>query len=127
MIDAPQHNKDMKKNKNVKLFFIWFGGVILFFVLIWAIAFHNVIFMSVFAPMFENVNRKVFENTKSYNQGMIQELQNMQFEYLRTTDKEGKAAMATVILQRVADFPPERLPLDLRSFIENIKRERGIY
>lgn len=111
----------------MKTFFMWLGGVILFFALIWALALHSVVFQSVFAPMFENVNRQVFENTKSYNQGMIQELQNMQFEYLRSTDKEGKAAMATVILQRAADFPPERLPLDLRSFIENIKRERGMY
>ncbi len=103
------------------------GGFILLLAFGWFLALHDIAFQTVFRPMQENVNRKVFENTKSYNQGMIQELQNMQFEYLRSTDKEGKAAMATVILQRAADFPPERLPLDLRSFIENLKRERGMY
>jgi hypothetical protein len=110
-----------------KLIMVIIGGILLLFAIMWGLALHNIAFQSVFRPMQENVNRQVFENTKSYNQGMIQELQNMQFEYLRTTDKEGKASMATVILQRAADFPPERLPSDLRSFIENIKRERGTY
>jgi hypothetical protein len=103
------------------------GGLLAFLALMWFLALHDIAFQTVFRPMQENVNRQVFENTKSYTQGMVQELQNMQFEYLRTTDKDAKTAMATVILQRSAEFPPERMPTDLRSFIENLKRERGMY
>lgn len=77
-----------------------------------------------FAPKYEQTRREVFENTKSYNQGMIQELQNMQFEYVKA-DPAHKDALASVILRRAADFDADKLPPDLRQFIEQLRRERA--
>jgi hypothetical protein len=74
----------------------------------------------VFGPAREQVRRQTFEETKSYNQGMVQELQNMQFEYIKA-DKEHKAALASVILHRAADYPEDRMPSDLRDFIRSLK------
>ena len=76
------------------------------------------------APKYEQVRRETFEQTKSYNQGMIQELQNMQFEYQKA-DPEQKDALAKIILHRAADFPEDKLPYDLAAFIQKLKSEQG--
>ena len=77
-------------------------GIIGFFVLILALTWlfqGNDFFMyKVFAPKYEQVRREVFEQTRSFNQGMVQELQNMQFEYVKQTDPEAKKVMAGLIL-----------------------------
>ena len=73
-----------------------------------------------FAPKQEAVRRQVFEETKSYNQGMIQEISNMQFEYIKASP-EHKAALAQIILHRVADYNEAKLPANLRQFINELK------
>lgn len=73
-----------------------------------------------FAPKQEQVRREVFEQTKSYNQGMIQELQNMQFQYIKA-DSTAKKALASIILHRAADYDENKLPYDLRVFIQELK------
>lgn len=75
----------------------------------------------VFAPKQEAVRRQVFEQSKAYNQGMTQELQNMMFEYAKTKDQDSKKAMASIILHRAADYPMDKMPTDLRSFIQKLK------
>jgi len=69
-----------------------------------------------FAPKQEAVRRQVFEETKSYNQGMVQELCNMQFEYIKASPSQ-QAALASIILHRAADYDENKLPSDLRQFI----------
>jgi len=86
----------------------------------WLVQGNNFFLYKVFAPQQENVRRQVFEGTKSYNQGMVQELQNMQFEYVKA-DEEHKAALASIILHRAADFPEDKMPDDLRVFIDELK------
>jgi hypothetical protein len=93
--------------------------------LTWIVQGNEFFLYKVFAPAQENVRRQVFENTKSFNQGMVQELQNMQFEYVKA-DKEHKQALASVILHRAADFPEDKMPNDLRVFILDVKREQGL-
>lgn len=77
------------------------------------------------APKMENVKREVFQNTYSYNRGMIQELENMQMEYVKAGPDE-KKAMASIILHRVGEFDENKLPPDLYAFIEKLRRERGL-
>lgn len=89
----------------------------------WVIQGNDFFMYKVFAPGYEQVRRETFEQTKSYNQGMIQELQNMQFEYVRATPEQ-KDALASVILRRAADFDPDKLPTDLRSFVAKLKQDR---
>ena len=73
------------------------------------------------APKFENARREVFENTKSYNQGMVQEIENMAFEYAQADDAH-KEALARIILHRTADFDLNKLPPDTRAFIQQLRR-----
>jgi hypothetical protein len=74
-----------------------------------------------FAPKYEDIRRETFEHSKAYNQGMIQELQNMQFQYIQADDAH-KAALASIILHRVADYDDSKLPADLRMFIQDLRR-----
>lgn len=105
-------------------------GVLVLFVIVggglaWMVQGNEFFLYKVFAPARENVRREVFENTKSFNQGMIQELQNLQLEYVQA-EEEHKKALASVILHRSADFPEDKLPEDLRAFIQDLKKERGL-
>ena len=81
----------------------------------------------VFAPKYEQVRRQTFEQTKSYNQGMVQELQKMQLEYIsHTGDTNVQTAMASVILHQAADYPEESMPDSLRTFIRQLKLNAGL-
>ena len=88
----------------------------------WVSAGNDFFLYKFFAPRQEAVRRQVFEQTKSYNQGMIQELQNMQFEYVKA-DPAHQAALRSIILHRAADFDESRLPEDLRAFIKDLRAQ----
>jgi len=106
------------------------GVEIALMLLTWVIQGDDFLLYSYWAPKQEAVRREVFEQTKSYNQGMIQELQNMQFEYIKA-DPSHQKALRSIILHRAADFDSNKrfieshfaLPEDLHSFIEQLKRD----
>lgn len=100
-----------------------FAVFLLVFALTWAATGNDFLLYRFFAPKQAAVQRQVFEQTKSYNQGMIQELQNMQFQYEQADDAH-KAALASIILHRAADYNPDLLPPDLRAFINSLKEHR---
>ena len=80
-----------------------------------------------FAPRQAAVERKVFENTPSFNKGQIQELENMQFKYIEEKDPNAKAALASIILHRASGYnldDPD-VSQDLRSFIQGLKNKQG--
>ena len=105
------------------------GGAILFILLFtalaWLIQGSDFFLYKFWAPKYEGVRREVFENTKSYNQGMIQEIRNYQIEYVKAT-KEQKGALASVILHQVADYPEDKMPLDVKDFIQSLRNKQGV-
>lgn len=110
----------------MKTFFIGFvsiiGGLIAIFALGFILNMYGLFTYGFFAPKQEAIRRNVFEQTKSYNQGMIQELQNMQFEYIKA-DKEHQDALRSIILHRSADYNENNLPSDLYQFVNSLKHE----
>lgn len=72
-----------------------------------------------FAPKYEAVRRQTFEQSKAYQQGVVQELQNMQFEYIKA-NPEQKIALASIIKHRAAGVDPSILPNDLYVFIKGL-------
>ena len=88
----------------------------------WVVMGNEFFLYKFFAPKQEQVRREVFEQTKSYRQGMIQELENMQFQYVQADD-EHKKALKFMILHRAADFPQDDMPSDLRSFVQSLKSQ----
>lgn len=86
----------------------------------WLIRAHYLLSESIFAPREEAVRRQAFEESKAYNQGVAQELQSMQFEYIKAT-VEQKAALKSVILQRAAGYDVSRLPAETQQFLSSLK------
>jgi len=105
----------------------WVAGVCAFVVGIilftWWIQGNDFFLTKVFAPQYEKVRRETFEESKAYNQGMVQELQNMQFEYVKAAPAQ-QDALASIILHRAADYDVSKLPPDLRTFITGLKNAR---
>lgn len=60
----------------------------LIFGTVWVVKGNNFFLSKIFNPAEEQVRRETFEESKAYNQGMIQELQNMQFQYYQVGENE---------------------------------------
>ena len=86
----------------------------------WGVTYHELIFQSFFNPKFEDVRRNTFERSKSFRTGAVQELQNMQFEYIKASP-EHKKALADIIRHRATEVPADAMPLDLYNFIQGLK------
>lgn len=79
----------------------------------------------VFAPKYEAVRRETFEQSKAYRHGMIQELRKQQVEYVRAKeDSPEREALASLILQQVAELDEDAMPKDLQEFVTNLRHER---
>lgn len=74
-----------------------------------------------FAPKEEQIRRKTFEESNSYNKGFWQELRSMQMEYIKADPKQ-KQALASIILHRAAGYDENKLPQDLRDFLAELRR-----
>lgn len=74
-----------------------------------------------FAPKYENVRRETFENTKSYIQGTIQDMRSFQREYVSADDNQ-KNALKTIFNHRFADFPEDKIPNDLKDFVNQMRK-----
>jgi hypothetical protein len=104
------------KMKSVVLGIMGFVGVI---TLTWVLGFHNTIYTRVIGGAQEDARRHVFEHSKAYRDGMVQELQNMQFEYLKATPEQ-QQALAPIIKRHAASMLQGELPDDLRLFIRSL-------
>lgn len=99
-------------------------GWILLFLLVmfgttWVVEGNNFFIYKVFAPREEAVRRQVFEQSKAYNEGMAQELSQMQLDYIKA-NPEQKQALRSIILHRYARYNKDMLSTDLRSFLDSL-------
>lgn len=79
----------------------------------------------VYDRKYEQVRRETFEESRAYNIGMIQELENMRFDYLKEKDPKARDALGSIILHRAAGYnlnDPD-VSEDLRQFISKLKNE----
>jgi hypothetical protein len=106
----------------MKVFSIALGCIVVVFGFTWLVQGNDFFLNKVFAPQYESVRRQTFEQSKAYNQGMVQELQNMQFQYIQASDNQ-KAALRSIILHRAADFNENQLPTDLYQFIQGLRHD----
>lgn len=104
----------------MKIFLGVIAGIAALIGLTWIIQGNEFFFYKYWAPKQEAVRRQVFEQTKSYNQGMVQELDQFYRDYTKG-GKEEKAAIKALVLHRVADFPSENLPPYLQSWVTELR------
>jgi hypothetical protein len=77
-----------------------------------------------FAPREQNIQREVFENTKSYNEGKEQELVKYKFEYDKARGKDDVGTMRAVesaVRHSFADYEDDRLSPELQEFVRQCK------
>lgn len=110
---------DMKEIVAVVLIIAVFLAVVLG--LTWIIQGNDFFMYKFFAPKMEQVKREVFEKSKEYQHGTIQELDKMRLEYVKTNDADIKAAIGIRALRMVAEFDKSKLPADLREWIYSIE------
>jgi hypothetical protein len=101
--------------------------IALMFGLTWAAQGNDFFLYKYFAPKQEAVRRQVFENSRAFNQGMVQELENMQYKYIQEKDPDTKAALADIILHRASGYNMDdpSVSSDLRGFIRKLRMDRG--
>ena len=98
-------------------------SIIFVFALVLGLRYANLSIEGFFRPREENVQREVFEQTKSYNEGMEQQLIKYKLEYDRGDDTD-KDAVAFAVRHAYADYNIELLDVDLRDFVTRC-RERN--
>jgi hypothetical protein len=69
-----------------------------------------------FAPLQKDIQREVFENTKSYIHGVQQDLGKYYHEY-QNADETGKSVIAATIRMRFAEVDAEKLQSNLKQFL----------
>jgi len=76
------------------------------------------------APKRANVEREVFEQTRSFNQGMIQELEDYHIQYAQADDS-GKETIRSTVLHRISGYNLDHpdVSQDLRDWIEQLKQD----
>jgi hypothetical protein len=106
-----------------------FAGVVALLVIVfglgWLVEGHDFFMYRYFAPQRAEVERQVFENTKSYNDGMAKELDAMHFEYAKSNPQQ-KAALASIILHRVSGYDESRLSRDTQDFLGELRHSRDL-
>lgn len=104
----------------MKYILITIGTVAAAFALIFILNGVGFINYQFWAPKMENVRREVFTNTRSYNEGKVQDLVKYRLEYLREEDPAAKEAIRSTILMMFGDYPRDRLPKQLAYFLQDL-------
>jgi len=101
-------------------------GILLLIVIVFVLGvgfrFINLKIESYFAPKEQTVQRNVFEQTKSYVHGTIQDIAKYYEEYNKAKSEDEKQIIANVIKQRFAEFDANNInSLQLRSWFIQIR------
>ena len=112
--------------KDISIVISWVLGFILFiFVIGWLSAGNDFFMYKFFAPKQEAIRREVVETSKSFNDGMLQELSQMQIDYAKGND-DTKNAISNLVVHRYSTYNEKNLSTDLRSFVFECKsRQMG--
>jgi hypothetical protein len=70
-----------------------------------------------------DAERKVFVNTNSYVQGKVDYLSRLRLAYKSSDSLTQKAALKETILSEAANVDRNKLPGDLRAFINTLEEE----
>jgi hypothetical protein len=106
--------------EELKFGFLGLSSLIAIVVIGCALSLGGIYWYRFIEPKREEARREVFEETRSYNQGKIQQLAKYRMEY-STADEEGKEIIASTIKHQFADFPIDHLPTELQNFLRTTR------
>ena len=105
-----------------KIIFGSFAFLILIYVLGFVATGGDLAIYRFWAPKQENARRQVFENTQSYTEGKIQNLEQECHAY-RTTDGAQKEALAGEIRNEASTIDINKLPVDEQNCVEEARTQ----
>jgi hypothetical protein len=97
-----------------------FGITVFVLAISWIAEGNDFFLYKVFAPKYEDARRNTLEHSKSYRDGMVQNLRKMQFEYIQAAPT-AKPGLGQLSLSTEAGFDETDLPPDLMSFINGLR------
>ena len=77
-------------------------------------------FMKTFGVKRENVRRHIFKETRSYNEGKIQDLARYYMQYSKASPEE-KEIIASTVRHMYADYNCEEMPYSLKVFLKEVR------
>lgn len=111
---------ELKTNKR-KIIWTIIGTFISIIILMFVLELVGVGFFKFFEPMKEDIRREVFEETKSYVHGKIQDLAKYYQEY-QIANNEEKEVISNLIKSQFAEFDEQNIRVEkLRNFLINIR------
>ena len=107
----------------MKMFFITAGAILFLFAFSLGLDYAiGLKWYSFIEPKKEDARRKVFLQTRSYNESKLQELVKYRLEYLQAKDSSTKEAIASTIRHMFAEFDETKISSsELRDFLKEIK------
>jgi len=79
--------------------------------------------MEYFGTRREGVRRKIFKETRSYNEAKLQQLSKYRLEYLRAEGSDERRAIASTIRHSFADYNSDELPDELKKFLDEVRNK----
>lgn len=74
-----------------------------------------------YTPLQEKIRHDTFEQSQSYNEGMIRQLSELRDQYNTTSDATAKAGIKATFIHQVEGYP-NQLPADLQAFYDQLQR-----
>lgn len=68
----------------------------------------------------ESVRTDIYRENKSYVEGTVRDLRELQVDYAKATDSQ-KESLRGLILHRANELDWDRLPLDIQSFLSELR------
>lgn len=108
--------------------FVGIGAILFslfaFFTFIGWMSYGNDFFLyKFFAPRQEAVRRQVFEQSRAYNEGVIQNLQSYMMNYNSAETQQQKDGLRAIILHETSTYDADHLPPHLATFLRQIRAE----
>lgn len=73
-----------------------------------------------FAPKYEGVRRDVMIQSRAYSEATTREMYRLKLQYQQAKTDDEKATIRAMTLHEAQAFDKDRLPEDLRTFIEQL-------
>ncbi len=97
------------------------GGLVLLLALSWIFTGNDFFLYKAFAPKQEAVRREVFKQSQAYNDGMANQLADIQRQYATTTDTNAKLVLLSTTYHRYASYDASQLPGELQLFLASVR------
>lgn len=105
----------------------WIGVIVLVIALIvgtaFGVPFLRLQIMRMYGTELESVKTDIYRENKSYVEGTIRDLRELQVDYAKADDSQ-KETLSGLILHRANELDWDRLPSDVRRFLNELKENQ---